>query len=56
LRGHIKWGEGSSNLLNAVVLCGCGTKPLSQGSHIFRMNGNKMLRRIFEPEGQEITG
>jgi hypothetical protein len=38
-------------------LCGCGTSPLTlEEEHKLRVFENKVLRRIFGPKKDEVTG
>jgi hypothetical protein len=40
-----------------VVLCGCETWSLTlRDEHRLRAFGNRMLRRIFGPKREEVTG
>jgi hypothetical protein len=44
-------------ILLPVVLYGCGTRPLSlREEHRLRVFENRVLRRIFEPKRDEVTG
>jgi hypothetical protein len=44
-------------LIVPVVLCGCGTWSLTlRKEHILRVFENRVLRRIFGPKRDEVTG
>jgi hypothetical protein len=44
-------------IILAVVFCGCGTWSLTlKEGHRLRVFGNRVLRKIFGPKRDEVTG